>query len=198
MTQKIDEAVVEEKMGATFVPGQLILNGDRENVATQVVELISRELGTMLAQNKQNILMQLGSRYTIVAFSIDQPEVVVGFVTLWPLTSGSWFELGSLVVRNQTEPSFRGRGIATKLVELVLAQAGDEINILATAKLAQAINALTSGGMPVMDFERLPGYVHAATCICTGAGEGGKNCPKRNGACRLVVAAPTLLRLKKN
>jgi hypothetical protein len=165
---------------------------DPEEVAKQISELISYELSTMLAKTPEEILGQMNSPYTLVAFSVEHPRLVVGFVTLWSLYE-VWFELGSLVVRNQQIPSFRGRGIATELVWEIL-QRSFPLRILATAKTAQAINALTSGGTLLASFNSLPLQVHMATCVCTGPGEGGNHCPKADGPCRLLLARKALKR----
>ena len=180
--------MVKHKVGVILVRGLEVK--DQNSTAQQVSDLIGRELSTMLCKTPAQILEQLKQPYTIVAFSAKDSTLVVGFVTLWHLFE-DWFELGSLVVRNQTEPSFRGRGIATELTWLLLVL-NERLNIIATAKLGRAINALVHGGLVVANFATLPEQVHQATCVCTGEGEGGLVCPKANGVCRLLICKLSL------
>jgi len=179
------------EMGVRFIRGPLAgETGQIVQTAQQVYDLIAKEQGTMMVEPVSVFETALHEPYTVLVSSRNDPNLVVGFATLFRLTD-EWYELRSLVVRNHEPNSFRNRGIATEIVFEVLRLGFYHLpecaGIIATVKDDYAITALVRGGMGLERYSKLPPEVRLATCTCTGPGEGGIGCPKAGTACRLAV-----------
>lgn len=109
---------------------------------------------------------------------------IIGHVTLWPLAKG-WQEAGSIWVR----PEYRGRGIAKRLLEAILA-AHDEEKILLTTTNPIIMQLSESVGLRMVNFATLSHEVHRATCVCSAKKREARcypDCRLQNTECKLFV-----------
>jgi N-acetylglutamate synthase-like GNAT family acetyltransferase len=182
-----------------------IINPDRianERWAETISEMIRHEAdwlngfrtGNMLPQSSETVLHQLQTGMSRVARAIENPDVPVGFVTLYPYKSIAFGsesrqvnELGSLVV----DTEHRGQGLGKHLVKSIVKEKSGETIIIATVKTARTRHVLETQGFGPVQYEFLSGLgsgIWEECCPCFAPAECFQDCGLRQSiGCQLMV-----------
>lgn len=169
---------------------QLLSSSDP--ISSDVWEIISRAM----QQESKTTFMSSRTSVEVLSGIFAAGQAVLGcaqgdpiaFIAAWPAPDG-FLEIGAAWIRSD----HRNRGLGKALISQLVEQLGERVSFAITTNPA-FIAAAQHAGMKLHHNWQRP-ITWAATCgPCDWIGEEEKpSCPKRNGACRLLVSSCTTL-----